>query len=212
MISKELKKKIDFIIELEKLKTINRENYTLDKNRKENSAEHSWHIAIMALLFEDEFQSTKIDFFKIVKMLLIHDIVEIDAGDTCLYNENLNKNKSYSETTAAQRIFGLLPKEKKDEFINLWNEFENRKTNEAIIAASIDNLQPLINHVVTAKDNYNPLNIKKSKVFEKKEFIKNASENLWQIAKQFIDIGVKKGLYINDTTYEKNTSDNFEQM
>ncbi|HOV12899.1 MAG TPA: HD domain-containing protein [Spirochaetota bacterium] len=198
MTDNELNKQISFISELEKLKIIYRKNSVIDKSRDENSAEHSWHISLMAIVLQDYYPHEELDINKVVRMLLVHDIVEIDAGDTFLYDEDGNDKKENKEKNAANRIFGLLPDKQKNEFIDLWEEFEMKKTHEAIYASVIDNLQPLINHYLTAKENYNPYKMRKSEVIKKKNFIKNVSIKLWNLAEQIIDKSVEKGLYIND--------------
>lgn len=195
--NKDLEQKILFITELEKLKLVLRTNKTIDKKRAENSAEHSWHIALMALIFKDNFIYRNYDLFKVIKMLLIHDVVEIDAGDTNLYRRNVEETRS-KEDQAAKRIFGLLPKEFCDEFYQLWIEFDERKTDESMIANAIDNLQPLINHPLSRDENERVLDIKYSEIVNKKKFIKNISEDLWEVAKRYIEYGIQKGLYIDD--------------
>ena len=145
-----LKEQITFLREIEKLKAVYRANKTVD-GRFENSAEHSWHVALMALVLEEHARSS-LDMLKVAKLLLIHDIVEIDAGDTWLYDENQDL-KLDAETKAANRLFSLLPEKQKEEYINLWGEFENRSTEEAKFASVIDGIQPLLNHLITGDPN-----------------------------------------------------------
>lgn len=187
----ELDSPFEFLNEIEKLKTITRGNRTLD-GRHENSAEHSWHVSLMAI-FLSGYASTEIDILKTVKMLLIHDIVEIDAGDTWLYNEEFAE-KLQTEELAADRIFDLLPKEQALEYRSLWEEFEARDTNEAKFASSIDGLQPLLNHVITGKasDGVIPVEI----VWERKAYIKEFAPKLWYKVEQLINESVAKGLYV----------------
>jgi putative hydrolases of HD superfamily len=192
---KGLKDKIVFISEIEKLKIIYRQNGVVDKSRAENSAEHSWHIALMALIFQEHTTYANLDILKVVKMLLIHDIVEIDAGDTFLYDDIGKNEATETEKKAALRVFGLLPTPYKEEFIAIWFEFEERKTPEAQYAASIDALQPLLNHLITAKENENPNKLTKPKILNKKAFIGQISEDLWLVARDIIDKSVEKGLY-----------------
>jgi len=143
MISDRLKKQLEFMLELDKMKNLYRQTYVLHENRKENDAEHSWHIAIMAFLLE-EYADSETDTFKVIKMLLIHDVVEIDAGDTYCYDEEGYKTKADREEKSAQRIFGLLPDDQKREFYQLWREFEDAETNEAKFAGVLDKLQPIL--------------------------------------------------------------------
>lgn len=138
-----LKKQLDFFIELDKMKNLYRQTYVLHENRKENDAEHSWHIAVTAFLFA-EYANKALDINKVVKMLLLHDVVEIDAGDTYCYDAVGNSTKSEREEKAAERLFGLLPDDQKKEFYGLWREFEDSRTDEARFAAMIDRIQPLL--------------------------------------------------------------------
>lgn len=126
---------IGFINELEKLKTISRYNKVIGGFRHENSAEHSWHLAVMALLFAGRTKFENLDLLKVLKMVLIHDIVEIDCGDTFLYDEEKRRESALSEEQAAERIFGLLPTPQGAEFLALWREFEARQSPEALFAA-----------------------------------------------------------------------------
>ena len=137
-----LKKQIDFITEIDKLKNIYRQTYVINEDRKENDSEHSWHIAILAFILA-EYSDEPVDVLKTIKMLLIHDIVEIDAGDTYYYDSEGYKTKAGREKKASERIFGLLPDDQRDEMLSLWNEFEERKTPESKFANVLDHVQPL---------------------------------------------------------------------
>ena len=190
-------KQIKFINEIEKLKTVYRRNMTIDKKRAENSAEHSWNVALLAVVL-GEYSNDEIDISKVILMLLIHDLVEIDTGDTWLYDDEANKSKQEKEEICAQRIFGLLPDDQKKRFIDLWHEFEERKTKEAVFAASIDNLHPMINHLLTGGDLIVDDKVKVSKIIEKKKFIEKGSKKLWQFAQEVIQKSLKAGLYIDE--------------
>ena len=131
MIKKRLQDQFNFISEIEKLKIIYRQNGILDRSRQENSAEHSWHIAIMAMILK-EYSKTDINIYKVIKMLLIHDLVEIYVGDTFLYNAMEREDIKIKEKEAAIKIFGILPEDQKDDYISTWNEFERRETYEAL--------------------------------------------------------------------------------
>ena len=138
-----LRKQMDFIIEIDKMKNIYRQTLVLNEDRAENDAEHSWHLAMMVMLLS-EYANEPIDVLHTIKMVLIHDIVEIDAGDTYCYDEEGYKDKNERETKAAERIFGILPHDQKNEMYNLWLEFEDRKTPEAKFAAVLDRIQPIM--------------------------------------------------------------------
>jgi 5'-deoxynucleotidase YfbR-like HD superfamily hydrolase len=190
-----LSKQIAFINEVEKLKLVERQNFAINGARKENSAEHSWHVALMAVVLFEHSNDSSIDIFKTLKMLLIHDLVEIHAGDTWLYDEQGNRMKSEREKLAAIKLFGLLPREQEHEFLELWQEFESRETGEAIFASSIDSLQPLLNYLHTSvpyTDVERPI---RSQVIEKKRHISLGSEVLWNLAVEVIDKSVDQGLF-----------------
>jgi len=197
-----LKRKLMFIEELERLKTVYRTNKVIEEERFENSAEHSWHVSIMAILLEENFVSSNLDMLKIIKMLLIHEVVEIDAGDVNVYKKDVLKTQQ-EEQKAALRIFGLLPSAYNKDFHDHWVEFEERKTMEAKIAAAIDALQPLINHTLTRDKDDQVLDIRVSQIINKKKFIQEISPQLWSVAQHYIKKGVEKGLYIDDTQEEE---------
>jgi putative hydrolases of HD superfamily len=195
MLDNDFKQQLKFIEELEKLKTVNRQNGILGNSRYENSTEHSWHSAIMALILYQNTSVQNLDILKVVKLLLIHDIVEIDAGDNFVFNENEIKEVKEKENKAAIRIFNLLPNSQNNEFLSLWREFEEQKTPETKYSQAMDKLQPLINHLVTAKENENTNNLTKSMIIKMKSSIKDTSLILWEIAKELINNSIEKGLY-----------------
>lgn len=144
----DFEKQMSFIMELDKIKKINRQTYLSDGSRKENDAEHSWHLALMAFVLA-EHANEEIDVLKTIKMVLLHDVIEIDAGDTYAYDTEANKTKRERELLAADRIFGLLPEEQRSEYRGLWDEFEAMETAEAKFANMLDNVQPLLLNVAT---------------------------------------------------------------
>ena len=194
MISKRLNEQMKFLEEIEKLKIVYRQNGILGGSRQENSAEHSWHVAMMAFTLQ-EYAEGDVDIFKVVKMLLIHDLVEIYAGDTFLYDEQGREDAKESEQIAADKLFGLLPEEQGAELRRLWNEFEERETGEARFALVLDNLQPVLNHYYTNNQNIKGKRLGKSQIISKKGFIKDYSEELWEFALGIIDKSVEIGLY-----------------
>ena len=137
-----LNKQMQFIIEIDKVKAVMRRNYLTDGSRRENDSEHSWHLAMMVVILSEYFKSA--DILKTVKMVLIHDLVEIYAGDTFAYDEQGYQDKDEREQAAADRIFTLLPEEQAEEYRRLWDEFERMDTDEAIFAAAVDRMQPLL--------------------------------------------------------------------
>lgn len=142
-INERLQKQISFVLELDKMKALYRQTYVLNEDRKENDAEHSWHLAVMAFLLA-EYSNEPVDVLKVMKMVLIHDVVEIDAGDTYCYDEDGNRSKAEREEKAAQRLFGLLPEDQKKESYDLWREFEENSTAESRFANLLDHIQPLL--------------------------------------------------------------------
>ena len=146
-----LKQQISFILEIDKLKTIYRQSLITDKSRYENDAEHSWHLAIMAFLLAEHVEE-EVDILKVIKMVLMHDLVEIDAGDTYCYDEKAKLDKREREEKCAKRIFEMLPKEQCQMMYDLWEEFELMETPEAKYAAALDRLQPvLLNYTADGK-------------------------------------------------------------
>lgn len=194
MIGKRLEQQMQFIREIEKLKIVYRQNGTIGNKRQENSAEHSWHIAIMAFVLAEYFPK-KVDIFKVVKMLLVHDIVEVYAGDTFLYDEKKRDDAKEIEKKAAKKIFSLLPEEQAEDFFKTWLEFEENKTNEAEFAKILDNLQPILNHYTTENQNIVGKELTKRQIAAKKAFIKDFSPELWEYADMILDKSVEVGLY-----------------
>ncbi|GAJ03685.1 unnamed protein product, partial [marine sediment metagenome] len=143
-----LNKQIEFIIEIDKLKTVFRRAYIADSSRRENSAEHSWHVATMAVILA-EYCKGDVELLRVIKMLLLHDIVEVDAGDTGIYDTIAGQDKAERETRAADRLFSLLPNEQAEELRDIWNEFEVGSSPEAKFARALDRLIPLIHNYYT---------------------------------------------------------------
>lgn len=187
-----LDKQIGFLIEIDKLKQVFRQTYLLDETRKENDAEHSWHFAMFAVLLV-EYANEKVDLLKVVKMALVHDLVEIDAGDTFLYDEAGYADKAEREQKAADRIFGLLPPDLAEELHELWIEFEEKKTAEAKFAGSIDRLQPFLHNIHTQGRAWNEHGITAEQVRERNQVIENGSQALWDYAVSLIDKAVENG-------------------
>lgn len=187
-----LKKQIDFILEIDKMKNLYRQTYVLNDDRKENDAEHSWHLAIMAFMLS-EYSNHTIDVLKVMKMVLIHDIVEIDAGDTYCYDEKGNTTKAEREETAAQRIFGLLPEDQRDEYYMLWREFEDTKSNEARFAAVLDRLQPLMLNYTKKGISWKEHGIYKEQVINRNKEYFSQSDEIAELILSLIDDAAQKG-------------------
>lgn len=188
-----LLKQIDFIKEIDKLKYIQRKTKLFNSDRHENDAEHSWHLAMMTIVLA-EHADKPIDVLKVLKMVLIHDIVEIDAGDTFIYDTTKNHVNTDEELLAAKRIFGMLPADKAEELIAIWEEFEAGVTNEAKFAKSMDRLEPLLQNVSNKGGTWAEFNVPYQKVYDKKKAIKNGSATLWNYAETLINESVEKGI------------------
>ncbi len=193
MISDNLLKQIAFIKEIDKVKYIQRKTKLFNSDRNENDAEHSWHLAIMAVVLA-EHSNENIDVLKVIKMLLIHDIVEIDAGDTFIYDTQKNHSNTDEERLAANRIFGLLPKAQADELIEIWEEFEAGETKEAKFAKSMDRLEPLLQNTSNNGGTWAEFGVDYDKVYNKKKVIKEGSEVIWDYAENLINESVDKGI------------------
>ena len=188
-----LKNSVDFIKEIEKLKSVTRFNRTLD-GRFENSAEHSWQGAIAAIVLQDYYPE-KLKMEKVISMLLIHDLGEIYAGDTWVFDDEKKIHSHDRELESIEKTMSLLPEDKYLNMKNLWLEFEKGQSAEARYARVIDALVPLINHLEVSELNYNPDNISADMVLEKKKFIKSESEELWKLTEDLIQESVERGLY-----------------
>ena len=187
-----LEKQIAFIKEIDKIKYIQRKTKLFNSDRKENDAEHSWHLAMMAIVLS-EHANKDIDLLKVLKMVLIHDIVEIDTGDTFLYSTTKDHNNTDEELIAAKRIFGILPKEQADELIAIWEEFEAGETDEAKFAKGMDRFEPLLQNASNSGGTWVEYDVPYHKVYDKKKEIKDGSTIIWDYAKGLIDDGVEKG-------------------
>ncbi|MFT3752153.1 MAG: HD domain-containing protein [Paludibacter sp.] len=194
----DLLKQIDFIKEIDKIKYIQRKTKLFNSDRCENDAEHSWHLAMMAIVLAGH-SDTPIDVLKVLKMVLIHDIVEIDAGDTFIYDTVKNHKNTEEELAGAKRIFGLLPADQAEELVALWLEFEEEQTNEAKFAKSLDRLEPLLQNVSNNGGTWKEFNVGYQKVFDKKKAIKAGSSMLWNYAEYLLDESVKSGILRKDS-------------
>lgn len=187
-----LERQMEFLLEIDKEKEIGRQTYLADGSRKEKDAEHAWHMAVMAFLLED-YANEKIDLLKTIKMILLHDVVEIDAGDTYAYDTQGNKTKRMREQKAADRIYGMLPEEQKAEYRALWEEFEAMETPESKFANTLDKVQPvLLNHASGGKS-WREHGVKKSQVVERNKKTHEGSEVLWEYIRGLIEENTKKG-------------------
>ena len=192
-IKNRLQQQIQFIREIDKLKHVLRRTRLFNNSRFENDAEHSWHLALMAIALS-EYSNEPIDLNRVIKMVLIHDLTEIDAGDTFLYDDIRNSSTIQKESEGAERIFVLLPVEQKDEFIKIWQEFEKRETPESKFAAALDRLEPLLQNYFTQGYTWKKHNIHKAQVVNKNgPLISKGSSALWEFACDLIEKAASEG-------------------
>ncbi|MCI8373671.1 MAG: HD domain-containing protein [Lachnospiraceae bacterium] len=188
-----LEQQFDFIKEIDKEKLIGRQSYLTNAVRKENDAEHAWHMAVMTLLLS-EYANEEIDVLKTISMLLIHDIVEIDAGDTYAYDEEGKTTQRQREEQAAERIFGLLPADQAEKFRGLWEEFEACQTAEARFARSMDNIQPIMLNHMTDGQAWQEHGVSIEQINKRNEWTPKGSEVLWNyVQEHFIAPNLEKG-------------------
>ena len=181
-----------FALEIDRLKEVYRQTRLLNTNRRENSAEHSWHLAVLTMVLRD-YSEPGIDSLRVLHMVLVHDIVEIDAGDTYCYDEIAVRDQKVREQEAATRIFGILPDAQAIEFRELWDEFERRETPEAKFAHALDRLQPLLHNYHTQGKSWLKHGVRVDQVLDRNRVIKDGSERLWREAERMINDATGKG-------------------
>jgi putative hydrolase of HD superfamily len=179
------RRQIEFILEVDRLKEVYRQSHILHADRHENSAEHSWHLAIAALLLS-EYANQPVDTSRVIRMALVHDLVEIDAGDTFIYDTAGNLEKAVKEEKAAERIFGLLPSDQRDAWRGLWNELEQRETVEAKFANALDRLLPVLHNYFTNGRSWKEHGITQGQALEKNAVIAEGSETIWNLVEPLI--------------------------
>ena len=187
-----LQKQIAFIKEIDKIKYIQRRSKLFNSDRRENDAEHRWHLAMMAIVLA-EHSNNSIDLLKVLKMVLIHDIVEIDAGDTFIYDTTKKHANIDEEHIAAKRIFGLLPQEQAEELLALWEEFEEGETDEAKFAKTMDRFEPLLQDATNDGGTWMEFDVPYQNVYDMNKSIKKGSTTIWNYADNLINESVGKG-------------------
>ena len=194
MVPDRLHRQVEFIVEIDRLKQVIRQTYLMDSSRRENSAEHSWHFALMVLLLA-EYTNEPVDVLKAVKMALIHDVVEVDAGDVLVYDEARIAEKEVKERLAAERLFGLLPVDQAAEYRALWAEFEARVTPEARYAAAIDRLQPILQNYKTRGKAWKANSVHVDDALSVNSRICLSSKVLWEYTRSIIAESMEKGYF-----------------
>lgn len=188
----QLAQQLSFIIEIDKLKTVLRQTLLCDSSRRENSAEHSWHLAMMASVLT-EYARGPVDLNRVIRMLLVHDLVEVDAGDTFAFDTVGYQDKEEREQRAADRIFGMLPPEQGRELRALWDEFEEVATAEAQYANALDRLQPLLHNSRTEGGTWRIHNVSREKIFKRMDPIRLYLPQLWPLVQKTIDDACERG-------------------
>ena len=188
-----LEKQIRFILEVDRLKQVFRQTRLLDGSRYENDAEHSWHLALLAVLFYEYAADEGIDLLRVIKMLLIHDLVEIDAGDTFCYDVEAVQKQKERELEAAERIFNLLPPDQAQDVRALWDEFEERQSLESHFATALDRFQPLLLNFHNQKNSWEEHGVTSDQVYKRNSAIHEGAPELWEHARQMIEEAVAQG-------------------
>lgn len=191
---KRLQQQIDFILEADKLKNILRRNYLVDESRRENVAEHSWHTILLAqILFEYAKNKHELDLLHIVKMITVHDLVEIDAGDTFIFDKIGYKDKFNRENSAAKRLFTILPYDQGKEIYDLWIEFEREETPNAIYASAIDKIMPVILNTFSRGTSWREAEIDSNQVLETLQIVRKGPAKVSELLSELVNLSVKKG-------------------
>lgn len=199
MENERLERQIAFCREIDKEKQVGRQTYLADGSRKENDAEHAWHMAVMTLLLS-EYANHEIDVLRTVSMLLVHDLVEIDAGDTFAYDEEAKKRQRERELKGAERLFGMLPEDQRDRIRALWDEFEAGQTAEARFARTMDNFQPMLLNAASDGKAWSERGVRLEQVEHRNAKTAKGSAELWTYAlENFIKPNVEKGRLKKET-------------
>lgn len=193
-----LQKQMEFIVEVDKVKKIMRQTYLSDASRKEDDAEHSWHLALMAVLLK-EYSNEEVDLTKVIPMVLIHDLVEIDAGDTYAYSGESAAVTEARERKAAERVFGILPEDQGKVFRDLWEEFEAYQTPEAKFAHVLDNCQPMLLNDASNGLSWTEHQVRKSQIYKRNEHTAEGSRKIWNYMQSLIQKHIDLGHVIDDS-------------
>ncbi len=191
--SERLRRQVEFMLEVDRLKNVLRQTILTDRSRQENSVEHSWHIAVAAMVMAEHAGKTDLDLSRALRMMLIHDLVEIDAGDTYCYDARGRLDQAEREIAAAERIFGMLPEDQAADLRRLWEEFEARKTPEARFAHALDRFQAFMHNYVTEGEVWRRHGIRRGQVEARMQPVADGAPVLWVYVRTLIDDAVAKG-------------------
>ena len=194
--SDRFKRQVEFLLEIDRLKHTFRQTILLDRSRRENSVEHSWHIALSAVIFFEYADTSGCDLGRVIRMLLIHDLVEIDAGDTYCYDEQAGVGQHEREARAAERIFGLLPADQAQDFRRLWDEFEQAETPEARYAHAMDRFQAFLHNYFTQGQVWRQHGIRRHQVILRMQPVERGAPLLWNYVRTLVDDAVQRGFLL----------------
>jgi putative hydrolase of HD superfamily len=188
-----LHRQVEFIVQVDRLKEVFRQNVLIASRRRENDAEHSWHLCLCTLVLAEHADVPGLDVLRVLKMLILHDLVEIDAGDTFAYDSGGAPQQHEREARAADRLFGMLPEDQAREFRSLWDEFETRETTEARFAAAVDRFQPMLLNTRTEGHSWRQHGVSAAQVRSRAATIREASTSLWEYVADMIRDAVSRG-------------------
>lgn len=188
-----LARQVRFLVEVDRLKEILRQTVLTGSRRRENDAEHSWHLCMCALVLAEHADAPALDLSRVLRMLIVHDLVEIDAGDTFAYDEAARAGQHEREARAADRIFGILPEDQARELRALWDEFEARRTPEARFAAAVDRFQPILLNACTEGHAWRKHGVTAPRVLARNAMVAESSTALWEYAARMIAEAVARG-------------------
>lgn len=191
--NEKIKKQIEFVLVIDEMKNVLRRNLVVDGSRRENDAEHSWHLAMLAMILE-EYSSQKVDIERVLKITLVHDLVEVYAGDTFAYDAKGNKDKLDREIEAANRLFGMLDPVQGAEIRALWDEFEAKETAESRYANAVDRLQPLLLNYMTNGHTWKLGDVHATQIYKRMDIIRTATPELWHIVEGIINTSIQAGI------------------
>ncbi|MGN0242438.1 MAG: HD family hydrolase [Lachnospiraceae bacterium] len=192
-----LEQQMNFLLELDKLKQIKRQTLLIDGTRQENDVEHSWHLTLFAMVLS-EYANEQVDLLKTMKMVMLHDVIELDAGDTYAYDETGNATKKEREEKAADRIFHLLPEDQAAEYRALWDEFEAMDTPESKFANTLDKIQPVLLNHLEGGTNWRKHHVKERQILDRNKRTPEGSQSLWDYVRPIIEENIAKGNIISD--------------
>lgn len=191
--NEKLKRQMKFAVTIDRMKNVLRRSLIADGSRRENDAEHSWHLAMLAMLLE-EYSAEKVDIERVLKITLVHDLVEVYAGDTFAYDEKGYEDKLDREIAAAEKLFGMLDPDRGGEFRALWDEFEAKETAESRYANAVDRLQPLLQNYMTDGHTWKEGNVHAPQVYNRMDIIRTTAPELWQVVTGIIESSIEKGI------------------